>query len=231
MNVAIIPARGGSKRIPRKNVRPFCGRPMMAWPIDALRASGSVEHIVVSTDDPEIAETAVALGALVPFMRPAELADDHTATLPVMAHAVRTLQAMGWPVETACCVYATSPLLEPADLSIARRTLDESGASYVFSCARFEFPIQRALRSTESGGVEPMFAGSIAMRSQDLPEAFHDAGQFYWGKASAFLEQLPIFALHSQAHLMPRHRVQDIDTEDDWIRAELMFRTFKERQS
>jgi N-acylneuraminate cytidylyltransferase len=228
MNVAVIPARGGSKRIPRKNIRAFCGRPMIAWTVQALQRSGSVDRIVVSTDDDEIAEVARSLGALVPFRRPAALADDHAATLPVMAHAVRALVELGWPLQRVCCAYATAPLMDSADLRDARALLDDSGAAYVFSCTTFPFPIQRALGRSAGGGVEPLFPQSIGARSQDLPEAFHDAGQFYWGLASAFAEQRPIFAAHSRPLLIPRHRVQDIETEEDWQRAELLFRSFHE---
>ena len=230
MNVAIIPARGGSKRIPRKNVRMFCGRPMMAWSILALQRSGCVERIVVSTDDDEIANIALSLGALVPFRRPAELANDHAATLPVMSHAVRTLADLGWPLQQVCCAYATAPMMDPADLRSALSLLGESGARYVFSCTTFPFPIQRALGRGAAGGVEPLFLESIAARSQDLPEAFHDAGQFYWGRADAFSRQDAIFAAHSQPLLIPRYRVQDIDTEEDWQRAELLFRSLKDPQ-
>lgn len=203
---------------------------MLAWSIAALQASGSVDRIVVSTDDDEIADTALSLGAEIPFRRPPELAGDQAATLPVIAHAVRALQELGWEMERVCCVYATAPLMDPDDLRRARALLDESAAHYVFSCTTFAFPIQRALRSDGAGGVEPIFPEMIAKRSQDLPEAFHDAGQFYWGTAAAFASQSPIFASHSRPLLIPRHRVQDIDTEEDWLRAELMFRSLKALQ-
>jgi pseudaminic acid cytidylyltransferase len=227
INVAIIPARGGSKRIPRKNIRPFCGKPMIAWPIEALRASGTVQRIVVSTDDDEIAAVAAAHGAEVPFRRPAALANDHAATLPVIAHAVAQLQAQGWVLARVCCVYATAPLLDAQDLLEARELLDRAGVQYVFSGTTFPFPIQRALRRDASGAIEPMFPQSIEQRSQDLPEALHDAGQFYWGRPEAFARQLPIFAPHSRIHLLPRHRVQDIDIEEDWQRAEALHRALR----
>lgn len=231
MNIAIIPARGGSKRIARKNIRPFCGKPMLAWSINALRESGCVERIVVSTDDAEIADTARTLGAEVPFSRPLALADDHTATLPVISHAVLALRELGWPVELVCCAYATAPLMDPDDLRRACALLDASAAHYVFSCTTFAFPIQRALRRHEGGGVEPVDPEMIGWRSQDLPEAFHDAGQFYWGTAEAFASQRPIFSPHSRPYLIPHDRVQDIDTEADWRRAESLFRCFKESAS
>lgn len=230
MNVAIIPARGGSKRIPRKNVRPFCGKPMLAWSIEALRDSGSVDRIVVSTDDDEIAQTALSLGAELPFRRPAELANDHAATLPVMAHAVGALRELGWKLDSVCCAYATAPLMNPDDLRRAREELEVSAADYVFTCTTFAFPIQRALRASAEGGVEPMFPESIQKRSQDLPTAFHDAGQFYWGTVDAYARQAPIFSSRSRPFLIPRYRVQDIDTEEDWLRAELLFRSFKDPQ-
>jgi pseudaminic acid cytidylyltransferase len=226
MNVAIIPARGGSKRIPRKNIRDFCGQPMIAWTIEALRESGCFDRIVVSTDDDEIMGIAAALGADLPFRRPPDLADDHAATLPVIAHAVGQLKAHKWPLARVCCAYATAPLLSAHDLRQAAHLLDESGADYVFSCATFAFPIRRALQLDERGGVEPVFPEFIGTRSQDLRESFHDAGQFYWGKPSAFESAAPIFGANSRPYMIPRHRVQDIDTLEDWTRAELLFRTF-----
>lgn len=230
MNVAVIPARGGSKRIPRKNIRAFCGRPMIGWSIAALQRSACIDRIVVSTDDDEVAAIARGCGAEVPFRRPAELADDQAATLPVLAHALRELCGAGAAPRWLCCVYATAPLLDPDDLAAGLRLIEACGADYVFSCTTFAFPIQRALRRDATGGVEPMFAEAIGQRSQDLPEAFHDAGQFYWGTPDAFGQQRPIFGPRSRPLMIPRHRVQDIDTEEDWDRAELLFRAFKDRK-
>jgi pseudaminic acid cytidylyltransferase len=230
MNVAIVPARGGSKRIPRKNIRPFCGRPMLAWSIDALLGSGCIDRIVVSTDDNDIAALAESLGAEVPFRRPAELADDHAPTLPVVADALRRLQALGWDVRHVCCAYPTAPLMSGEDLRSALALLDADAAlDYVFSCATYAFPVRRALRHAAGGGVTPLFPADIGQRSQDLDEVFHDAGQFYWGRPSAFLELRPIFGARSRPFFVPRHRVQDIDTPEDWTRAELLFRAFREQ--
>jgi pseudaminic acid cytidylyltransferase len=228
MSVAIIPARGGSKRIPRKNIRPFAGRPMICWSIDAARASGCFSRIVVSTDDDEVAEVARSAGAEVPFRRPAELADDHTPTVPVVAHAVRWLRERDPALALVCCIYPTAPLLEPDDLVRARRLLQEQGADYAFSATTFPFPVQRALTRDRDGRIAPMFPEWIASRSQDLPEAFHDAGQFYWGTADAFAAGRPIFGPASVALTIPRFRTQDIDTEEDWTRAELLFRAYKD---
>lgn len=228
MSVAIIPARGGSKRIPRKNIRLFAGRPMICWSIDAARASGCFERIIVSTDDEEIAEVARGAGAEVPFFRPPELADDRAETVPVIAHAVNWLRANGEMFDEVCCIYATAPMLSAADLVEGRRVLRQRVADYAFGCTSFPFPVQRALVRDEGGRVSPMFPEFINFRSQDLIEAFHDAGQFYWGRADAFASKLPIFGPTSVAMNIPRHRVQDIDTEEDWTRAELLFRANKD---
>ena len=149
----------------------------------------------------------------------------------MIAHAVHALRKLGWPLDLVCCVYATAPLMDPADLRRSRELLIESAANYVFSCTTFAFPIQRALRRRADGGVEPIHPELIGQRSQDLPEAFHDAGQFYWGTADAFASQSPIFAAHSRPFLIPHDRVQDIDTDADWRRAEVLFRCFKEPAS
>jgi pseudaminic acid cytidylyltransferase len=223
MRVGIIPARGGSKRIPGKNIRMFGGKPMIAWTIEALRGSGCVDRIVVSTDSDDVAGIAAAHGAEVPFRRPAALADDHTPTLPVVAHAVTELRRLAWTVDHVCCAYATAPLMRGVDVAAAFTELRNGDWRYAFSCTTFPFPVLRALTRSSGGGVRPMFPEFIGYRSQDLPEAFHDAGQFYWGEATAFEVGLQIFDQHSLPYLIDRHRVQDIDTEEDWRRAEAIF--------
>ena len=227
MKVAIIPARGGSKRIPRKNIRPFHGKPMMAWPIAAAQASGCFDRILVSTDDPEIAEVARACGAEAPFVRPPELSNDMIGTTPVVRHAVQWLSARGPAVTQACCIYATAAFLRGEDLRQAHDRLQAGDCAYVFSATTFPFPVQRALRLLQGNRVEPLYPEHIDRRSQDLEHAIHDAGQFYWGLARSFLEELPIFARHSAAWMLPRHRVQDIDSMEDWDRAELMHRALQ----
>lgn len=225
--VAIIPARGGSKRIPRKNIRDFCGKPMIGWSIEAARASGCFDRIIVSTDDHEIAELAKRFGADVPFLRPPELSDDYAGTVPVIRHAVEWLHQHGEPVDYACCIYATAPFISPEDLERAWEEIDREGASYAFSVTSYGFPIQRAIRITESGRVAMFHPEYFNTRSQDLEEAWHDAGQFYWGTAQAWLEERPIFSEGAVPVRLPRHRVQDIDTPEDWTRAEWMFRAMK----
>jgi pseudaminic acid cytidylyltransferase len=222
MRLAVIPARGGSKRIPRKNIKSFCGQPMLAWSIAAAKHSGCFDRIIVSTDAAEIAQVAQAYGAEVPFVRPPELSDDHTGTIPVIAHAINWQNASGQVVSQACCIYATAPFVQAQDLQRGLQVLQSSGADYAFSVTSYPFPIQRALRITQAQRVEMFQPEHFNTRSQDLEEAWHDAGQFYWGKASAWLAQHTLFGPGGAPVPMPRHRVQDIDTPEDWVRAELM---------
>lgn len=227
MKVAVIPARGGSKRIPRKNLRPFNGRPILTYSIDAARASGLFERLVISTDDDEIAELAQACGAEVPFRRPPALSDDFTGTNLVVRHAVDWIESSHGPVTQVCCIYATAPFVRPADL-LAAHSLLTPGLDFVFSATTFDFPVQRALcRSTENR-VRPMFPEWIGSRSQDLEEAIHDAGQFYWGTPAAFRLHDVVFNAAARAYLLPRHRVQDIDTLEDWQRAEWLHRAMSD---
>lgn len=232
MNIAIIPARGGSKRIPRKNIKDFGGRPMMAWPIEAARQSECFDRILVSTDDAEIASVAKQYGAEVPFMRPVELADDHTGTIPVIAHAVDWLQAQGETPDGVCCIYATAPFVTAEALQQGYRALHEQpDADYAFAVTSYAFPIQRALRMTANGRVEMFQPDHFNTRSQDLEEAWHDAGQFYWGRAQAWQAGRALFGQHSVPVPMPRHRVQDIDTPEDWQRAEWLLRALDQEDS
>lgn len=223
MRVAIIPARGGSKRIPRKNIKMFCGKPMIAWSIEVALQSGCFDRVVVSTDDDEIAHVARSYGAEVPFMRPAALSDDYTGTIPVIRHAIERLNVLGVEVEEVCCIYATAPFIRVEDLQRGLQLLDEHGCAYAFSVTSYAFPIQRAIRITNSGRAEMFSPELFSTRSQDLEEAFHDAGQFYWGLASTWLSGQVIFTPDSIPVLLPRYRVQDIDTQEDWSRAEWMF--------
>lgn len=228
MRLAVIPARGGSKRIPRKNIRPFCGQPMLARAIQTAIESGCFDRIVVSTDDAEIADVARLFGAEVPFVRPADLSNDHAGTLPVVAHAIRWFAEHEVMPESVCCIYATSPFLRAQDVREGLRKLSEEQCDYAFSVTSFAFPIQRAIRVLDSGRVNMFQPENFHVRSQDLEDAFHDAGQFYWGRPEAFLEERPIFCEHAVPVFLPRHRVQDIDTPEDWIRAEWMFKAMQQ---
>lgn len=231
MRLAVIPARGGSKRIPRKNIRPFGGVPMIAWSIRAAVESDCFNRIIVSTDDAEIADVARTYGAEAPFVRPAELSDDHTGTIPVIAHAVRWQGESGSMPDQVCCIYATAPFIRPADLRQGLHVLNDSGADYAFSVTSYPFPIQRAVRLTPEGRMTMFQPEHFNTRSQDLEEAWHDAGQFYWGRTEAWLAEMPLFSAGSAPVPLPRHRVQDIDTPEDWQRAEWMFKAIVESQN
>lgn len=225
--VAVIPARGGSKRIPRKNIRAFAGKPMIAWSIEAALASGCFDRILVSTDDDEIAAVAEAQGAEAPFRRPAELADDHTGTIPVIAHAIDWMRDQGEAPQAVCCLYATAPFVQADDLKAGLAALQGDDVDYAFSLTSYAFPIQRALRLTPDGRVAMFQPEHFTTRSQDLDEAWHDAGQFYWGRAEAWVAGTPIFSERAVPVTLPRHRVQDIDTPEDWQRAEWLFRAWQ----
>jgi N-acylneuraminate cytidylyltransferase len=224
MRLAVIPARGGSIRIPRKNIKAFGGLPMIAWSIRAAINSQCFDRIIVSTDDEEIALVAKEHGAEVPFVRPANLSDDHTGTIPVIAHAIDWQNHHGQVATQVCCLYATAPFVQAADLQRGLQVLQSSGADYAFSVTSYAFPIQRAIRITTDNRVEMFQPEHFNTRSQDLPEAWHDAGQFYWGKAAAWLAQKPLFTQQAIALPLPRHQVQDIDTFEDWERAEWLFK-------
>jgi len=231
MRLAVIPARGGSKRIPHKNIRPFAGKPMIAWSIAAALDSGLFERVIVSTDDEEIARVARNCGAEVPFMRPAQLSDDHTPTLPVITHAIEWQAAQGRSPQQVCCIYATAPFITTADLRRGEELLRQTSCEYAFSVTSYGFSIQRALRMSAKNRVSMFYPEHQLTRSQDLEPAYHDAAQFYWGQAEAWLSGRPIFGENSAPVLLPRHRVQDIDTPEDWTRAELMFNALKLSES
>jgi pseudaminic acid cytidylyltransferase len=225
VNIAIIPARGGSKRIPRKNIRPFDGKPMIAHAIMAAKHAGLFQHIIVSTDDEEIASIAREWGAATPFVRPAELADDCTATAPVVAHGILACRELGWAFEHVCCIYPAVPFIQIDDLKGALTLLREGGADYCFPVTEFPSAIQRALRRMDDGTMQPFYPQFETMRTQELAPAYYDAGQFYWGETGAWLKNA---AIHSSGigYVIPNWRVVDIDTEQDWRRAEMMYSAY-----
>ena len=223
--LAIIPARGGSKRLPRKNVRAFAGRPMIGYAIKAAAAAGVFARIVVSTDDEEIAAVARSLGAELPFTRPASLADDFTPTVPVIAHAV---DAMALPADAAvCCIYPAVPLLDAGDLRQGLELLELQGPEardYVFPVAAYPSPVQRALVREADGRTRPLHPQFAATRTQDLEPAYFDAGQFYWARAATWRAGGAIHA-RARTFVVPEWRVVDIDTAADWQRAETLYRS------
>ena len=228
MNMCVIPARGGSKRILRKNIKEFNGKPIIAYSIEAALKSNCFDQVIVSTDDNEIAEVAKKYGAQVPFLRPDELSDDYTGTIPVIKHAIEWMEDNKSSVENVCCLYATAPFIQSQTISQAYQQLRNLKADYCFSVTSFVFPIQRAIKIVEKNKVSMFYPEHFNTRSQDLEEAYHDAGQFYWGKAQAFKDESPIFTEVATPYILPRYLVQDIDTPEDWIRAEAMYRALQE---
>ena len=228
MNIAIIPARGGSKRIPKKNIKDFHGKPIIAYSIENAINSKLFDKVIVSTDTDEIAEIALKYGAEVPFIRPKKLSDDYTGTHEVIGHAVRWLENNGNKIDYVCCLYATAPLIQPKTISLAYKELIDWKVNYCFSVTSFSFPIQRAIKISEVDAVEMFYPKYLSTRSQDLEVAYHDAGQFYWGKSNSFKKELPIFSNNVRPFILPRYLVQDIDTLEDWQRAEAMYRVLKE---
>lgn len=223
MRIAIIPARGGSKRIPRKNIRNFAGRPVIAYSISAALETNIFDHVIVSTDDDDIAAVAREHGAEVPFIRPPELANDMIGTTPVTQHAIGWFDARGAKVTESCTIYATAPFVQASDIVAAHELMTKTQARFAFPVTSFPFPIQRAVRIGENGRVDMFHPEHRLTRSQDLEAAYHDAGQFYWGRADAYLADEPVIGPGAVPYVIPRWRVQDIDTPEDWTRAELMY--------
>ena len=227
MKLCVIPARGGSKRIPRKNIKSFCGQVMISNSIKAALDSQCFDQIIVSTDDTEIAEVAKSFGASTPFMRPDELANDYAGTVPVIKHAIEWFDDQGQPPSEVCCLYATAPFVTSSAIRKAYKQMQNTRADYCFTATSFAFPIQRAIKVAANNRVEMFYPDYLKTRSQDLEESYHDAGQFYWGKAQAFKQQKSLFSKSATPYILPRYLVQDIDTPEDWRRAELMYQILK----
>jgi pseudaminic acid cytidylyltransferase len=217
--IAVIPARGGSKRIPHKNVKLFAGRPMISYAIRTAFESQLFDRVIVSTDDAEIADTARSYGAEIPFIRPSELSDDQTATVPVIAHSIEKCRELGMKFNVVCCIYPCVPFLQAQDLSSSLQVLNSSKAQFCFPVVEFISPIQRALTMNALGILSPFFPENELARTQDFISTFHDAGQFYWASSASWTSNSHI---HSNAvgYPLPHWRTVDIDTPDDWSRAE-----------
>lgn len=221
-NIAVIPARGGSKRIPRKNIKMFHGQPLISYSIEAAIKSKCFDRIIVSTDDEEIAEVALSCGAEVPFLRNSELSNDFAGTTPVIQDTI--LQLNDSAIEYVCCIYATAPMLSEQDIRTGLDTIKlKEEFDYAFSITTYDFPIQRSLSLNQENEVTMHNPDLFNTRSQDLEECWHDAGQFYWGTKHAWQQGLPIFSSNSIGVKLPRHRVQDIDTPEDWDMAEMLY--------
>ncbi len=226
MNIAIIPARGGSKRIPRKNIRPFLGRPIIAWSIDAALASGVFDEVMVSTDDEEIAELARSLGARVPFMRSPSTSDDHSTTAAVLEEVLAAYASSGERFKLACCIYPTAPFVTAETLRNGLQQLEAQQVDFLVPIVRFSFPVWRSLKRSAEGHVEPWFPQHRDTRSQDLPPAYHDAGQWYWFRTEALFREHTLYGVRTGSIELPETQVQDIDNEADWALAEMKHRIF-----
>ena len=225
MRVAIIPARGGSKRIPRKNIKEFCGKPMIAWSIEAALKSGCFDLVIVSTDDQEIADVAQQYGAEVPFMRPVELSDDHTGTNAVIVHAINFYQSKNIHLDIVACIYATAPFLDSNIISKGIRLLEDSvDIDYSVAVAKYPFPIQRSLQLKPDGKLLLKYPQYAMSRSQDLEDFFHDAGMLYCGWPDSFKSKPTVFLSNIRPVLLESKNIQDIDSPEDWNRAELLFK-------
>lgn len=227
MRVAVIPARGGSKRIPGKNIKEFCGKPIIAWSIEAAMSSGCFDKIIVSSDDNDILAVARQWGAETPFIRPAELSTDYVATIPVIKQSVEWLNANKIKPDLVCCLYATAPFVLGADIKSGMDLLLEKDGDYTFSVTSFPFPIQRAIRLAGDKRIGMFQPEHILSRSQDLVEAYHYAGQFYWGRSESWKQEKEVFSDRALGVVLPRSRVQDIDTKEDWLKAEWMFKAMQ----
>ena len=219
------------ERIPRKNIKEFNGKPIIAYSIEAALKSNCFSQVIVSTDDDEISEVAKKYGAHVPFVRPDELSNDYVGTIPVIKHTIEWMEDNNNYIENVCCLYATAPFIQSKIISKAYKQLKNSSADYCFSVTSFAFPIQRAIRIVQDDKVDMFYPEHFNTRSQDLEEACHDAGQFYWGKVQAFKAELPLFSEVATPYVLPRYLVQDIDTMEDWIRAEAMYKVLQETEA
>ncbi len=225
--VAIITARGGSKRIPHKNIKDFCGKPIIAYSIEAAKSAGCFDEIMVSTDDPGIAEIAQSYGAKVPFMRSAENADDFSTTRDVVKEVLAQYAEQGKEFDYACCIYPTAPFITGERLREAMKVLTEKEADSVVPVVQFSFPPQRGL-VIRDGRTEFKWPENALVRSQDLEPFYHDCGQFYCLNTKAFAQQELLFMRKTYPVVLDELEVQDIDNETDWKLAELKYRLIHE---
>lgn len=229
MNLCVIPARGGSKRIPNKNIKTFCGKPIIAWSIQVALASKCFDKVIVSTDNKKIGNLAKNYGADVPFVRPKKLSDDYAGTNPVISHAIKWVTKNYEKPLYVCCIYATAPFIRLKDLKDGLKILKKSGHEFVFPVTNYAYPIQRSFKFKNNKKLEMFYPKYFNSRSQDLEEAFHDAGQFYWGSTDAWLDNKSIISGKASPILIPRNRALDIDTLEDWQIAERMFEVINKK--
>lgn len=226
--LGIITARGGSKRIPRKNIRDFLGKPIIAYSIDSALKSEVFSEVMVSTDDDEIAQVALKYGAKVPFKRSAENSNDMSGTTSVIIEVLRKYESLGMTFDYACCIYPTAPFVSAESLKLGYELMVKENSEAAIPVVKYSYPIQRALELDEKGRLSMLWEKHSKSRSQDLKPCYHDAGQFYWFKTSAIKEDMELLRMKASAIILPESRVQDIDTEEDWKLAELKFKSLFE---
>ena len=224
MDIAIIPARGGSKRIPRKNIKEFCGKPLIQYSIEAALKSRQFDEVIISTDDQEICEIAIGLGATVPFIRPETLSNDMTPTVPVVQHAIQKLSTQGWKIDYVACIYATAPFIEPNDLVKANRVIRNQECVYSFPVCEHSSPIQRALIMNKGMQLSSMFPENELVRTQDFEPTYFDAGQFYVAHRETWMNNTRIHE-NGSAIIIPKWRAVDIDDLEDWAKAEMLYKS------
>ena len=228
MNIGVIPARGGSKRIPRKNIKLFHGLPVIAYAIKVAKESGVLDEVFVSTDDEEIADVAESFGAVIPWIREKDLSDDNATTLSVMQDAVNKLRFNLNGLENICCIYPATPLLKPSFITQGLQVLEDGDWDYVLSATRAKTPPERFFSLGVTKRIEMHFPKHEATRTQDFSLSYHDAGQFYWGKRSSWESGVPVFSGNSTIIEIPSALSVDIDTLDDWHQAERLFELQKD---
>ncbi len=224
-NIAIIPARGGSKRIPRKNIKAFLGKPIIAYSIAAALESGLFDEVMVSTDDLEIADIARDFGAVVPFMRSEQNANDMATTVDVILEVLGCYADKDVYFEAGCCIYPTAPFTNPKLLHSTYALLRQRDFDSTFPVVRYGYPIQRAL-SLEGDKIAMCHPEYIHTRSQDLGLRYHDSGQHYWFRTDQIIQTKKLWSDHTGAIVISDLHTQDIDTMDDWLLAEMKYKLF-----
>ena len=227
MKVAIIPARGGSKRIPKKNIKNFLGKPIISYSIETAINTNLFDKVIVSTDSDEIAKVAIKYGAETPFVRPKKFADDFTGTHEVIRHAVNWLENKGEKIDYICCIYPTAPLIEKNDILRGFDLIKSGKWDSIMAATNFSYPIFRSFKKLTNGGLKMIFPEHYKSRSQDLPNVYHDAGLFYWAKPEIWKKKSQGYNEKNSIVEIPNHRVQDIDTFEDWEKAELIYKILR----
>ena len=230
-NIVIIPARGGSKRIPKKNIKDFLGKPIIAYSIEMAINSKLFSRVIVSTDDEEIKDIVLKYGAEVPFIRPKNIADDFTGTHEVIGHAVEYLENTGETMDYVCCIYPTAPLIQKDDLIKGFKLIQTNKWNSVMAATNFSYPIFRSFENLPNGGLKMIFPEHYNSRSQDLPEVYHDAGLFYWAKPKIWKKKPQGYNEKNSIVKLPNYRIQDIDTPDDWKKAEILYEIINSKKN